>query len=331
MSQAAPYTAQRLTVDGIAIVRLSDAARKMEVSVAPSLGNKAYEMKIGGASILYTPYRTLGELAAKPAMAGNPFLAPWANRIDQDAYWANGKKYLLNPDLGNLRYDGNHKPIHGLLVYAKDWKVVAAQADEHAAWVTSRLEFWRHPEWMAQFPFAHTIEMTYRLADGMLEVRTSIENLSNEPMPLVIGFHTYYQLPGVPRDSWEVHVAAQEHVELSSILTPTGERKPVHLPDPLTLKGTQLDDVFTGLKRDSDQRAEFWVKGGGRKISVLYGRQYIVAVVYAPPGHDFICFEPMTGVTNGFNLAHEGKYGELQSIAPHQTWAESFWIKPSGF
>jgi aldose 1-epimerase len=331
MSQAATYSVQKLSADGVAIVRLSDSARKMEVSVAPSLGNNAYEMKVNGTPILFSPYKTLGELAVKPAMAGNPFLAPWANRIDQDAFWANGKKFLLNPELGNYRYDANHKPIHGLLVYAKDWKVVAAQADGHAAWVTSRLEFWRHPEWMAQFPFAHAIEMTYRLANGMLEVRTSIENLSGDPMPLVIGFHTYYQIPGVARDTWKVHVAAEQHVELSNILTPTGERKPLSLADPLPLAGTQLDDVFTGLQRDSDQRAEFWVEGEGKKISVLYGRQYLVAVVYAPPGRDFICFEPMTGVTNGYNLAHEGKYAELQSIPPNHTWAESFWIKPSGF
>ena len=30
----------------------------------------------------------------------------------------NGKKYLLNPDLGNFRYDGNQKPIHGLLAFS---------------------------------------------------------------------------------------------------------------------------------------------------------------------------------------------------------------------
>ena len=42
---------------------------------------------------------------------------------------------------------------------------------------------------MAQWPFAHEYEMTYRLADGVLEVRTTVTNLSTEPMPMVIGFH----------------------------------------------------------------------------------------------------------------------------------------------
>jgi len=37
------------------------------------------------------------------------------------------------------------------------------------------------PPWMKQWPFAHTIEMTYRLANGELEVSTTIVNLSAEP------------------------------------------------------------------------------------------------------------------------------------------------------
>jgi hypothetical protein len=54
-------------------------------------------------------------------------------------------------------------------------------------------------------------------------------------------------------------------------------------------------------------------------------------VVYAPAGRDFICFEPMAGITNALNLAHRGVYKELQTIAPGGVWQESFWIKPSGF
>jgi len=331
MSQAENYSAQKLSANGIDIVRLTDSAHKTEVSIAPSLGNNAYEMKVAGAAILWSPYQNVGELAAKPVQCGNPFLEPWANRIDQDAFWANGKKYLLNPDLHNYRYDPNHKPIHGLVVWAKDWKVIATHADSHSASVTSRLEFWRHPDWMAQFPFAHTIEMTYRLAGGVLEVRTAIENLSTAPMPLVIGFHTYYQIPGVARDTWKVHLPAREHVELSKVLIPTGQAKPMELSDPLPLVGTQLDDVFTGLERGGGGRAAFSVNGGGRKISVLYGPKYPVAVVYAPPGKEYICFEPMTGLTNGFNLAHAGLYKDLQSIPAGGIWTESFWIEPSGF
>ena len=69
-----------------------------------------------------------------------------------------------------------------------------AKADANSAWIASRLEFYRQPQWMAQFPFAHTIEMTYRLKDGTLEVLTKLYNLSAEPMPVAIGFHPYFQV-----------------------------------------------------------------------------------------------------------------------------------------
>ena len=35
--------------------------------------------------------------------------------------------------------------------------------------------------------------------------------------------------------------------------------------------------------------------------------------------------------TDAMNLAHKGLYKDLQTIAPHQTWQETFWVRPSGF
>jgi aldose 1-epimerase len=331
MSIAADYSAQKAVVDGIEVVRLADAARHIEVAIVPSLGNLAYEFKVNGKNVFWLPYQTLGEMKAKPQFGGIPFLAPWANRLSEDAFFANGKKYRLNPDLGNIRRDQNQHPIHGLLTVSPDWQVIAVEADSESAHVTSRLEFWKHPDLMAQFPFAHSIEMTHLLHNGMLEVRTTIENLSTDPMPVGIGFHPYFQLHDAPRDQWKVHLAARDHLALSKMVIPTGERKPLEFPNIFPLAGVVLDDVFGGLVRDSNERATFSVEGAQEKISVTYGPKYTVAVVYAPPGRQFICFEPMSAVTDGFNLAHAGLYSELQSIPPASTWRESLWIAPTGF
>jgi aldose 1-epimerase len=46
---------------------------------------------------------------------------------------------------------------------------------------------------------------------------------------------------------------------------------------------------------------------------------------------NFIAFEPQAGPTNALNLAHAGKYNDLQYVPPGGTWTESFWIKPTGF
>lgn len=328
---AANYEARTATDDGIGIVLLRDQASDTSVSVLVNMGNIAYKMLVKGKDVFWSPYSKLSEFRAKPTLLGNPFLAPWANRLDQHAFYANGAKYNLNGDLKNYRADGNNQPIHGLLTYSNQWKLIGIGADEKSAWVTSRMEFFRQPKLMAQFPFAHTIDMTYRLANGVLEVETEVTNLSFEAMPLVIGYHPYFRLHDAPRDEWNVTLPVKQHVVLNNKLTPTGEMKPNPYKDPHNLKGSQLDDVFTGLVRDSAGKAEFSVQGKQQKLSVLYGPKFNVAVVYAPPGRDFICFEPMTGITNSMNLAHEGKYKDLQSIPPGGVWKESYWIKPSGF
>ncbi|MDQ6760608.1 MAG: aldose 1-epimerase [Acidobacteriota bacterium] len=326
MSNAANYSATKLTVDGFEVVKLTDAAHRTEVTIVPSIGNNAYSMTVNGKPVLWSPYQNLAQFKQKPALLGVPLLAPWANRLDQAAFYANGKKYVLNPELGNLRLDQNHLPIHGLVTFTDRWTVQAVQANSDSAQVTSRLEFWKYPDWMAQFPFAHTIEITHKLANGSLEVRASIANLSDQPMPVSLGFHPYYQITDAPRDQWRVHLAARSHYSLSDKLIPTGETKPINLPDPLVLAGHQLDDVYGDLTGD-----EFSVQGKTQKIAIRYGPKYRVAVVYAPPGKEFICFEPMSGVTNAFNLAHAGIYKDLQSIAPGGKWEESFWIRPSGY
>ena len=327
MTQAANYSAKKATVDSVEVVRLSDAAHHIEVSIAPSVGNIAYEMKVNGKAILLRPPGSLSEWKAKPTQAGIPFLAPWANRLDSDSYWANDKKYSLNPDVVTLRRDPNGLPIHGLVLFASDWQITSLKADEHGAEVASRLDYSKHPEWMAQFPFAHSIEMTYRLSGGVLEVRTTIENLSCEPMPLSLGFHAWYQIPDCPRDAWKVHLPVHDHYTLSDKLIPTGETTPVKLQDPTPLSGRALDDVFGGVS----QTDELWVEGNGARISVRFGPKYPVAVVYAPQNRNIICFEPMTGITNAFNLSHAGLYQGLQSVPPGERWVESFWIRPSGF
>src|SRR5207302_5299498 len=126
--------------------------------------------------------------------------------------------------------------------------------------ITSRLEFWRHPKWMAQFPFAHAIEITHRLHGATLEVETAIENLCEEPIPLCIGYHPYFKLDS-PRDEWRVHIAAREQVGLSDKLIPTSARTPAQ--QDVALKGTSLDSVFTSLTGD-----DFMIESPDQKLTV---------------------------------------------------------------
>jgi aldose 1-epimerase len=265
------------------LVHLEDAKNHTVVSVITSVGNVAYEMKVNGTNVLYFPSATLDDFRQRGGLSGIPFLGPWANRLDEPAFYANGKKFTFNPDLGNVR--GNN-PSHGFLSSAKQWQVVEVKADANQAWVASRLDFYRQPEWMAQFPFAHTIDMTYRLRDGVLEVNLKIHNLSADPMPISIGFHPYYHLTDSPRDEWTVGVGARTQWILAANKIPTGETRPIEkfFPDPrnIPLKDYSLDHVFADLIRDGSGRAVMSVKGKTQKLEIMFGPNYRASVIYSP-------------------------------------------------
>ena len=330
------YSACLTEFNGVELVRLR-GPDGVAVSVAPRIGNTAFEFLVNGKNAFWFPYDSVGEFAANPDLCGNPFLAPWANRLDEHAFYANGVRYELNRSLGNYLLDSGDLPIHGLLLHASQWQVVDVRAGPDSAEVSSRLEFSKHPVLAAQFPFAHSIEMTYALRGRTLETRTRIKNECAEPMPLSVGFHPYFQLHRSPRDSWRVRIAADSVWDLNDSFTPTGTKVPIleRFPqaEDLPLSGQFLDHVFDDLRRDADGWARFHVEGDGERITVAYGRQFPVAVVYAPTGggQSFVCFEPMSGITNAFNLAHRGQYRHLQRLPVGGSWDESFRISVEGF
>lgn len=313
LAAAKPATAQarysaRQTGD---IVQLRDNRTDTTVSVMTSISN-AYEMVVKGQNLIRMTFATVDEFRARPGLNGIPLLAPFANRLDEPAFYANGKKYNFDMELGNVR---GPIPIHGYLSSAKDWKLVEAKADGNAAWVTSALDFYRNPQWMQQFPFAHTLQMTYRLQDGVLEVRTRIENLSVEPMPVAIGFHPYFQLTDSTREDWTLSVGAKTQWLLAQNKIPTGETEPIEklFPDPhaVPLKDFDLDHVFGDLERDPQGRAVMSVKGKTQQLDVVVGPNYRSIVLYSP--------NPANAPGGGGGGRGRGAGGQNPAAAPAPT------------
>jgi aldose 1-epimerase len=330
------YTA--LYADGV--VRLSDHSAQTAVAISPSAGNVAFEMRVNGRNALWFPFDSIDEFKASGhGRAGIPFLGPWANRLDEQAFYANGRRFAFDMDIGNVRGD---VPIHGLLMETDRWQVVEVGADASSAWVTSRLDFYREPLWMKQFPFAHAVYHTHRVRGGILEVVTRIESLTADPMPVAIGFHPYFQLPDSDRTDWMVSIGARRRWLLAPIKAPYGETESIDRllprPDAVAVKDHKLDDVFDDLVRDANGHAVMSVWSAAQRIDVEVGPNYRCMVVYAPepealrqggmarPG-SFVCLEPMAGISNSMNLAHRGLYQDLQYIAPGGVWEESFRVK----
>src|SRR5262245_58492680 len=84
------------------IVQLRDTKTDTTVSVMTSVSN-AYEMVVKGQNLIRMTFATVDEFRARPGLNGIPLLAPFANRLDEQAFYANGKKYNFDMELGNVR------------------------------------------------------------------------------------------------------------------------------------------------------------------------------------------------------------------------------------
>ena len=329
------YSVTKKVVEGHTTYHLLDKGRKMEVGVVPDLADLAYEFKVNGQDVLVPPPSFQAYIDARRFNFGSPILEPWANRIDRDYYYFQGKKYVINDSLGNILRDKFNQPIHGLLVFERRWEVVKTGASAaQGAFLTSRLEFYKYPDLMANFPFAHTVEMTHRLKDGKLQTTTTITNVGNATMPVMLAFHPYFK-PDGDRSEWTLSIGATKHWKLSDKLIATGENEPTEqfLPGRTERKldNTFLDDLFSSLERDGKGLGRVSVKGKTHKVEVVYSKEFDFAVVYAPLDRTLVCIEPQTAPTNAFNLNHEGKYPDLTTLEPGKTFKTSFWIVPSGF
>jgi aldose 1-epimerase len=335
------------------VVTLADTDASVVVRILTTASN-AYQMTASGEDVLRREWNTLEDIRGRMGLNGVPLLWPYANRLDEQAFYANGQKYSFDVGLGNTGRDVI--PIHGFVTDADGWNVLETGADSTSAWITGRLEFFRIPRYMKQFPFAHTLTMTHRLRDGALEIRTRIDSVCSEPIPVSIGFHPYFQLTDSPREEWRLAVAARTHWPLNENTMPTGERQPITrlLPDPknVAVKDVTLDDIFTDLEHDPGGRAVMSLMGRRQRIDVELGPKFSTVLVLSrpnepslvagepvqtarssvrPASRGTVAFEPMAAISNALNLAHRGLYEDLQLIPPGASWEESFWIRPRGF
>ncbi len=134
-------------------------------------------------------------------------------------------------------------------------------------------------------------------------------------MPVAFGFHPYVTLPGVARADYALELPAMRRLALDARKVPTGETSdaPAFAG---TLGARDLDDGFDGV-RDG---ATFAVAGGGRRVAVRLESGYPCAQVFAPPGKDLVCFEPMTAPGNALRT------GAFPVAAPGRPYAAAFSI-----
>ena len=233
--------------------------------------------------------------ATDGATMGIPFLHPWANRLRRMGYTAGGLSIDLPADSPIVHDDGQGLPIHGLLAGCSGWRVVRKEAGAEAAHLEGHLDLGAESGILELFPFPHRIELGITLSGASLTVITTVRATGDAPVPIAFGYHPYFRIPNIPRGEWEVTLPVLGRMRLDGRNLPTGEIETVSIP-PGPLGERVYDDLFPILAPGPI----FSLSGGGHTISVAFGKEYTVAVVYAPANDDVVCFEPMTAPTDPF-------------------------------
>lgn len=256
----------------------------------------------------------LAAYAAHGHTFGIPLLYPWANRLDRFQYRAADKLVTFPDDRALTHVDPNGLPIHGAIPGLMRWE--PHDRTEQSA-LSARLR-WNppSPELEQLFPFAHEAHVEVSIAPGALAIATTIRAVGTDRVPVSFGYHPYLRLPDAARESWRVRLpAGLQRLALDTRMIPTGEREPVSESE-FELADSSWDDGFVV----SGQSARFEVaapSGHGIALELLEG--YPFAQIYAPPGNDFICFEPMTAPTNALRSG-DG----LTVIAPGEEYRAAF-------
>lgn len=280
-------------------VTLRDPSDAVEAQFVPDAGMIGVSLTDSGVQLL-GQRRGLDAYVSDGKTMGIPLLYPWANRLGDTTYAFDGEAVTLAPN--TFRTDPNGLPIHGLLAAYPRWRVVARSDNE----LTAEVDFGADRELSASFPFPHLLALTVRLSERTLTVRTAVTSTADKAVPLCYGFHPYLQLPDVPRSEWVIETPPLRHLKLDGQGLPTGES--TNQPASTETLGDKTFDDGYDLVPDG---AVFTVSGGGRRIEVRFDQGYPAAQIFAPPGEDVVCFEPMAAPTDslrrgGYRVAQPG-------------------------
>jgi galactose mutarotase-like enzyme len=215
------------------------------------------------------------------------------------AFWT-GHAPILFPIVGTLRdnryrWQGNsyELPRHGF-ARRRGFALVA----QDAASATFRIE--ANTASRAVWPFDFTLDMRFAIRDARLEMRATVTNRGDGPMPASFGFHPALRWPLPGGAAKADHVILFDRDELAPVrrLDADGLVMAESFATPVEGRTLALDDsLFADDALILDQpasRALTYGAPGSTRIAVDYADMPQIAF-WMKPGADYLCIEPWQG------------------------------------
>jgi aldose 1-epimerase len=280
------------------------------VVVAPPVGGAIARFWSEGRG---TPLELLRPAPALALARGDPWgmgsfpLVPWSNRIREARFRFLGREVALSP---NLR---GHA-IHGL-GFRTAWTVEAL--DE-----TSIVLEHRHVP--GAWPWAYRAVQRIALAPTALALELRLLNEDDAPMPAGLGWHPYF--PRTPETTLTAAVSGLWLTDAEILpLEPVAPPPALDPREGLAVDRVALDNVFAGWDGEA---VVAWPERGAR-LRLAAPPPLGSLVVYTPPGESFFCAEPVSHVTDAFNLAAAGRRDTgMLALEPGESVRVAFTLTP---
>jgi galactose mutarotase-like enzyme len=292
------HSFKKIVQNKFEIIQLKNDFIAAEIVV--NIGNTLVSVKNEEVERLFFPF-SLQEYKSNTKLAGNPFMHPWANRLEGEYLQIENAKYDFPREQLHLLYrDGNNLPLHGLILKSDKWKTIELHEEENYCYHLAEFAFDDQNN-RSIFPFKHRILMKHLLQGNELKIETTVINEDEKELPLSFGFHPYF----IKTDKdLKLKIPANNVIEVNDSMIPTGNifdksEKWNFKLDEISLDDNAFDDGFQDLKFDENKQAVFSFD----KIKLIFGEDYSFAQIYAPlhPEKPYVCIEPMTAPTNALN------------------------------
>lgn len=206
-------------------------------------------------------------------------LVPWSNRLAPSGFVFEGLRHVPAPTR-----EGEPCPIHGH-GWQQPWR-----AQDYSP--SSALL--RH-EYTDAAPFSYAAALRYELQEDALVVELTVRNTGSLALPFGLGLHPWMPDPEGARlqaKSTQVWLSGADKLPSMRSALPSNW----NFIDPAGLPGNGVDNVFEGW--DGKARIDW----PARRVGLAVEANMDYFILYAPPGRDFFCFEPVDHPINAHNL-----------------------------
>lgn len=226
-------------------------------------------------------------------------LVPFGNRVKGNRFSFAGREFTFAP---NTSWDAHY--LHGE-GWQQDWSIVAQTG--------SSLELGFSFAGQGT-PYVYEARQRFTIADGGITFHLSVRNGGDQPLPFGLGWHPYF--PMTPKTTLKAP-AARFWTEVEGWLPGEATDIPADL-DFSTPRGLPHRWVNNGFENWSGTAEVTWPERKTRlhlTAEPLFKHAFVFVSdsVFDPTfRRDYFCFEPMSHLANGHNLADLGNLKVLQ-------------------